>query len=330
MANAMDVMKAKLLARKEKLNNRESGQQSSGGDNASYRFWDMKDGQTATIRFLPDADQDNPFFWVERTIIRLPFDGIVGGEYATNKPVTVTVPCVHMFGLKCPIINATRSWWDDESKKDLARQYYKKKSYLFQGFVVNSPFEEKNLPENPVRRFVINQSIYDIIEGSLLSMEDMPTDYVGGRDFKIVKTRRGEYANYSTSNWSFNTRSLGVTENSAIEEFGLYNLKDYLGKVPDEEGLEIIKAMFESSLAGDPFDTAQFGQHYRAYGNNNKDDDIPVTAPVKNDTVTKKVVVEEDVDTDVTDEVNTPVISNTSKSSAADVIAKIKARTAKV
>jgi hypothetical protein len=133
---------------------------------------------------------------------------------------------------------------------------------------VNSSFNEENAPENPIRRFVINKSIFDIIEKSLISeeMEDMPTDYIGGRDFKIAKTKKGEYANYSTSSWSFKTRSLSEDEMGAIQTYGLHDLKQALGRRPDDAEMEVIKAMFEASVAGDPFDMASFGEYFRPYG----------------------------------------------------------------
>ena len=36
---------------------------STGGDNAIYPFWNLKEGEQATVRFLPDGDKDNTFFW---------------------------------------------------------------------------------------------------------------------------------------------------------------------------------------------------------------------------------------------------------------------------
>lgn len=275
---SLEAIKAKLLEQATK-GRREGGNTSStGGDNASYAFWNIPEGNSATVRFLPDGDTDNTFFWVRREVIRLPFEGVVGGENPTDRQVTVTVPCVDMFGMACPIMAETRPWWKDPAKEGLARQYWKKKSYIFQGFVVQSPFEEQNVPENPIRRFVINPSIYEIIEKSLMNpeMEDMPTDYVGGRDFKITKTRKGEYANYSTSSWSFRTRSLGVEELEAVERFGLFNLKDYLGRKPDTEELEVIKDMFHASLRGDPFDVAAYGKWFRPYGSR-EDSGVAVT-----------------------------------------------------
>lgn len=262
MASLAEIQ-AKLLEQA----NKKTGERapSTSGDNASYPFWNVPENTSASIRFLPDADPSNVFFWVERQIIKLPFQGVLGRD---DKPVEVQVPCVDMFGDACPITAAIRPWWKDESKKDLARVYYKKKSYLFQGFVVNSPFEEENTPENPIRRFVINPSIYELIKNSLMNpeMEDLPTDYIGGRDFKLTKTKKGDYANYTTSQWSFKTRSLSEAELAAIDQYGLYDLKSFLGTRPDRDGIDMIKAMFEDSLAGRPFDVESYGAVYRPFG----------------------------------------------------------------
>jgi hypothetical protein len=269
----IERLKAKLAENKEKATGK-GRRTTSSGDNASYPFWNIPDGSSATLRFVPDADPENDFFWVERQTIKLPFAGVVGGDYPTDKDVEVTVPCVQMFGMQCPVVNAIRPWWKDESKIDLARKYYRKKSYLFAGFVVNSPFEEENVPENPIRRFVINASIFQKIEKSLSSpeMEDMPTDFVGGCDFIIQKDKRGQYANYDASNWARRNRSLSDAEREAIETFGLYDLKQFLGEKPDGDRVAAIAAMFEASLAGEPFDMDSFGEYYRPYGTRDSGD----------------------------------------------------------
>ena len=33
-------------------------------------------------------------------------------------------------------------------------------------------------------------------------MENLPTDYVAGTDFRLSKTTKGQYADYSTSKWA--------------------------------------------------------------------------------------------------------------------------------
>jgi len=264
----MQLLAQRLREEQEKKKGGLNRSTSNNGDNASYPFWNIPEDSSAVVRFLPDGDPDNLFFWRERQVLKFPFAGVVGGDYPTDRPVTVTVPCIDMFGMTCPVIAETRPWWKDDSKKELARTYYKKKSYIFQGFVVSSPFVEENAPENPIRRFVIGPSLYDIIYKSLSNpeFEDLPTDYHGGRDFKISKTRKGEWANYGTSQWSFRTRPLSENELIAIDQHGLWNLKDYLGRVPDADEIEAIKQMFHDSLAGKPFDHASYGKWYRAYG----------------------------------------------------------------
>lgn len=282
-----EQLRAKLLEQQNKGKKDETQPKRSTGDNASYAFWNIPDDKQATLRFLPDLDPDNLYFWAQRETIRLPFEGVVGGDYPTNKKVEVTVPCVDMFGMSCPIIAAIRPLWKGtEEEQNLARTYYKKKSYIFQGFVVNSPFTEENVPENPIRRFVLNPSLYEIVKQSLMNpeFERLPVDFMEGRDFNIKKTKKGQYANYGTSAWSFRTRSLSETEQLAIEQYGLYNLKDYLGRVPDADEVAAIKAMFEASYAGEPFDMDSFGKYYRPYGardygdNNNATSDAVTTA----------------------------------------------------
>lgn len=278
----IDQIKAKLIASKSRGNNNNGGnRQAPGGDNASYPFWNIPFDSSATLRLLPDGDPSNDFFWVDKQTINLPFEGVVGGDYPTDRPVTIRVPCVDMFeGMSCPIIAATRPWWKDPAKEALARQYWKKRSYIFQGFVVNSPFEEQFVPENPIRRFIFNPSIFEIIEKSLMSpeMEDMPVDYVGGRDFKVAKTKRGEYANYSSSSWSFKVRSLSEAELTAIDKYGLWDLKQYKGRKPDSDELEALKAMFEDSVEGKPFDMDSYGKWYRPYGSRDEGSDNRVAS----------------------------------------------------
>jgi gp32-like DNA binding protein len=285
----MQQIQAKLLEESKKT---ERG--ASFGDNASFPFWNIPEGSTATIRFLPDGNSNNTFFWVEKQNIKLKFQGVVGDH---DREITISVPCVEMFGDTCPILAETRPWWKDPAKETLARQYWKKKSYLFQGFVVSSPDGvETEVPANPIRRFVINPSIYEIIKNSLMNpeMEDMPADYEGGRDFKLTKTKKGEYANYTTSQWSFKTRSLGEAERIAIEQFGLFNLEEFRGRRPDAEERDVIKSMFHDSLAGQPFDLVSYGKFYRPYGTAPAVTSDTVSTVVEDVIAPKKVVSKDD------------------------------------
>lgn len=246
----------------------------TGGDNALYRFWDAKNDTTTVIRFLPDSDQSNPFFWVERQVVNLTFDGIIGDESTTGKTITVQVPCMKMYDhtLRCPIREEINKYWKTD-KEDLARKYWPKRSYLMQGFVREQPEmisgKEDTPPENPIRRFTINKMLFKNIHSSLLDpeMESMPTDFDNGTDFRVIKTQQGEYANYSTSTFARRESALTDSEREAIEKYGLYDLKEFLPNKPTAEGVDVIEEMFFASLEGQPYDP-RWATFYKPYGYN--------------------------------------------------------------
>jgi len=99
---------AEIRARLAAADNKQ-GNQSSGGDGAIYPHWNMNEGDSAVLRFLPDMDNNNTFFWIERAMIKLPFNGIKG--QMDSKSVQVQVPCVEMWGDTCPILTEVRPWF---------------------------------------------------------------------------------------------------------------------------------------------------------------------------------------------------------------------------
>jgi hypothetical protein len=199
-------------------------------------------------------------------MIKLPFAGVKGET--NSKPVTVQVPCMEMWGETCPILTEVRPWFKDKSLEEMGRKYWKKKSYLFQGFVGESKLQEDKTPENPIRRFIIGSQIFNIVKNALMDseIEELPTDYVRGLDFKIAKTSKGGYADYSTSTWARRERALSEAENAAIQQYGLFNLSDFLPKKPTEVELKVIKEMFEASVDGEAFDMERWGQYYKPAG----------------------------------------------------------------
>ena len=258
---------AEIRAKLQAQETARTGNNSNGGDNAIYPHWNIQEGETSTIRFLPDANPNNTFFWVERAMIRLPFQGIA--DQSDSKTVMVQVPCMEMWEPtgSCPILAEVRPWFKDSSLEDMGRKYWKKKSYLFQGFVRDNPLDEES-PANPIRRFIMGPQLFNIIKASLMDpdMEELPTDYNAGLDFRVVKTSKGGYADYSTSNWARKESALTEDEQAAVEKNGLFDLNDFLPKKPSETELSIIKQMFEDSVDGKPYDTAKYGNYYRPAG----------------------------------------------------------------
>lgn len=271
---------AEIRAKLQAAESNSQGNSNRQGDNAIYAHWNIKEGESATVRFLPDEDPNNTFFWQERNMIRLPFNGIKGEM--DNKNVLVQVPCVEMWGDSCPILAEVRTWFKDSSLEEMGRKYWKKRSYVFQGFVRNNPIEDDTTPANPVRRFIMSPQIFTIIKSSLMDpdMEELPTDAVRGLDFRITKTQKGGYADYTTSQWARKESALTEAENAAIKEHGLYNLADFLPKKPSEQDLKVMKEMFEASVDGRPYDAERWSAYYRPAGMQAPKGDAPAPTTV--------------------------------------------------
>ena len=325
MATLAEI-RAKLKASEQKG----SGER-TGGDKSIYPFWNLKEGGESTLRFLPDGNSDNTFFWVERAMIKLPFAGVKGES--ESKPVTVQIPCVEMYGDTCPILSEVRGWFKDPALEDMGRKYWKKRSYIFQGFVVEDGLGEKSeeQPENPIRRFIIGPQIFTSIRAALVDpeLEDLPTDYVHGLDYRMKKSSKGGYADYSTSSWARRERPLSDAENAAIQQYGLFNLTDFLPKKPGEVELKVMKEMFEASVDGEPFDMDRWGQYLKPAGMSQNTGD-----PVKS-TPKASAPVADDIDEDDTPapvakatapKASAPATTEGGDSRAQDILAMIRNR----
>ena len=323
MATSLAEIRAKLANQE----NRTQGGNTAGGDNGIYAHWNIAEGTTARVRFLPDANTNNTFFWAERLMIKLPFAGIKG--QVDSKNTFVQVPCVEMYGAACPILAEVRTWFKDPSLEEMGRKYWKKKSYLFQGFVRDNPMAEDKSTENPIRRFIISPQIFNLVKNALMDpeLENLPTDYEGGLDFNIKKTSKGGYADYSTSTWARKESSLTAEEARAIEQFGLYNLSDFLPKQPSDAELKIIKEMFEASVNGEAYDPDRWGAYYKPAGL--RSDNTPsataqsVPAQQAAPAARPAPVVEEEDEEPV---VSAPVEAKPSSQRAEDILAMIRNR----
>ena len=335
MSKTLEEIRKKLQA----LDNRKGGT----GDKATYPHWNIPEGTSTTLRFLPDANEDNTFFWVERQLIKLPFAGIKGQD--ERKPVVVQVPCIEMWDGKmtCPILNEVRPWWKDKSLEDRARKYWAKRTYYMQGFVKQDPMNESEPPENPIRKFIIGPQLFAIIKAALMDpdMAYSPVDYVNGTDFIVSKTSKGGYADYGTSKWARKESSLTEDMQDAIAQFSPVDLATYLPKRPTPEQLSIIFEMFQESLDGELYDPARWGQHYKPFGFDAGTDDADggegktVTrtayvqrpaatkpAPVAESTKAAPLIVHDDSDEDFTPDAPAEAVKETVAAPAAPTAGK--------
>ena len=287
----LEKIRAQLQAQEKETSNKQSG------PNPVFPFWNVNVDESSTVRFLPDGNAKNDLPWVESQTIRLSFPGILG---QSPKSVEFTVPCVEMWGLQCPILGYVRKnkWFDSTDTEALGRQYWKKRKWIFQGFVVSTDLNEEEKPENPIRRFVIGKQIFDIIKASFLDpeLEASIDDFDEGIDF-VIRKQQGSYGgNYSTSSFKRKPRSLSDSERDAVEEHGLSNLDEFLPKKPTDDELNTIFEMFEASVAGEFYDSDRWGHlPWRPYGLSSNSTETPKGKKVEDskETETTETVVEE-------------------------------------
>jgi len=326
MASLAEI-RARLAASESK-----QGGNSTGGDNSIYPHWNMEEGQSATLRFLPDGNSKNTFFWQERAMIRLPFNGIKGE--ADSKQVYVQVPCMEMWQETCPVLTEVRTWFKDKALEDMGRKYWKKRSYIFQGFVRENPLADDKTPENPIRRFIIGPQIFSIIKSALMDpeLEELPTDMLRGLDFRITKTSKGGFADYNTSKWARKESALTEVEQAAVDKHGLFDLSTFLPKKPTEAEVKVIKEMFEASVDGQSYDAERWGAYFRPAGVSapggsgaaHADEDTPAPAAKPAPAVSSSFDDEDDAPASAV--ATAPVEAKPTTQKAEDILAMIRSR----
>lgn len=234
--------------------------------NNYYPFWSMNAGQRAVVRFLPDANENNPRgFLVEKVIHNLTING------QERK-----IPCLTMYGEDCPICKISQAYY--KAKDDInGKKYWKKRQYLGQALIIEDPLpmdDNGETHENKVRMMAISYQIYNIIKEAFASdeLEGVPYDYEEGYDFIIKKTEQGNYATYAVGT-KFANKQRSLTERELeIVEAGMVDLATLLPKHP---GVDKVQAMLDAELNG---------EEYSDSGNNSNE--LPFapqkpTAPVK-------------------------------------------------
>jgi hypothetical protein len=241
--------KMSLAALKEQFKKPDTNNEGGEGlRNNYFPFWNMKVGEQATVRFLPDKNEDNPMgFLVEKHMHTL----MINGEKKS-------VPCLKMYGEDCPICKVSAAYYKAEDKEN-GKKYWKKKQFIGQVLITEDPLpanaETGETHEGKVRFVALGSQIYDLIKAAFEDgdLEDVPFDYEGGTNFIIKKREQGEYASYATSKFTKHASALDEDTIANIEE----QLVDLSTLLPKNPGLEKVEAMLEAALNGTEYKTGE-------------------------------------------------------------------------
>ena len=217
-----------------------SGEGNTGFWDKFYPFYKMEMDQTVRFRFLPDKDEENPLgFIVPNQYHEL----LINGQKKR-------LACLKMYGESCPCCEHSQKYYNEGDER-MGKAFWRKVDYIAQGLVISSPFDYPiKDDENPIRLISIGPKLYKVIEAKIVKgdMDEMPTDPVNGYDFMINKTKQGEYADYTTSD--FARRSTPVPE-ELLARIDLYDLKNYrYGKIEREQ----METMIEAFLTGKTYE----------------------------------------------------------------------------
>ena len=202
-----------------------------------FNFWKAPADSVSVVRFLPDLDEDNPMgFLVEN----LTHDLVVNGKREK-------VACLKMHGEDCPICSLSSKYYDEkdpEHNPELGKKYYRKKGYIGQVLVLETPVEHDS--EQLVKLIEFGPKIFKQIQAAFQSgdLEEPPYELKGGYNFRIKKTQSGQYADYGTS--SFSPKQTDVADD-VLEAIELFDLKSYrTAKVSREQ----VEAMLIADQTG--------------------------------------------------------------------------------
>ncbi len=242
-------------------------------NNVWYRYRNMADYASCTIRFLPKAEEQIAGkFWLPKKVIRLKFADPVN----IGQDVNVAVPVLQMYvggkpsddpilgkvGLLYEQAKALEAKGESEKSKQvrsIASAHYIKGECIAQGFVIQSPFQETELPENPIRLFELNKQIINVIEAKLetenpeMKMEFWVCHGIKGSNFIIKKTKTGDgkFPKYDDgTGFSMRTTPLSQEQLAAVEKYDLWDLRSFLPQRPSDDEYKVLAYMVDQSIAG--------------------------------------------------------------------------------
>lgn len=280
--NTIEELRKKINAKVAKA---ESNTSTLGG--TIFPFNTLKAGDTVTIRFINDGE-DNDVFWRERRTRTFEFPSVkqANGQVIYNR-CFVDVPAFnlkydeviysdlpedYLYKSEDDVIQKRIKgfWGETDEEKALYYKFARRKSYVFQGFVRSGYENNKALEPNKLYRFYIGEDLFNAIKtflNSQMGINCMPTDPENGLDFILSVTSKKsgnkEFKDYSISQWARANSSLTNDEKTALEINKPFVLKNFIFKRPTAEEENVMMEMFEASYNSEPYDVVKWSKFFK-------------------------------------------------------------------
>lgn len=212
--------------------------------NNYYPFWQMNEGEHAVVRFLPDANMENPMGWfVEKRMHNL----VINGEKKS-------VPCMTMYGDDdCPICKVSSAFYD-KGDEDSGKAYWRKRQYLTQAIVVTDPLQADQQTgethEGKVRLLALGFQLYNIIKDATMTgeLDTVPFLFKNGVDFIIKKSKQGKFSSYALGSKFMRTNRDLTDDEIAMAQESMIDLATLLPRKPT---VEFLQEQLSASLNGE-------------------------------------------------------------------------------
>ena len=240
----MTSKKPSLADLRAKFKQKAEGKREFTGNSDVYPFWNIAEGATATVRILPDLNEDNEnYFFIDKLEHKLAING------QDRK-----IPCIKMYGEKCPICEHSSKYYKAEGKDSVqGKYYYFKRTSLMKALIIKDPIDYSGggeSAEGQVKTVQFTYQLMKVINAAIANeeeekaLEELPWGIEAGYNFLIQKSKQGQYDNYGTSAFSNRVSAIADKYLEAVEA-GRIDLSTLL---PENPGLEKVQALLEAHL----------------------------------------------------------------------------------
>ena len=252
-----------------KSNTRTQTRSNTPSDSRYYPFFLAEVGSESIVRFLPDKNEENQWFFLERDLHSIPVNGEIK-----------KIPCLKMYGHTCPICESSRLFYKKEGKTSATgKQLYRKRDWLAQVYIKKdalpiNPEANENF-EGKVKAVVVTSQVYEAVDISLEDVDEPPHQYKGGSDFIIRPTQDGNYRSYVRSRFVKSPSDLDDDIIDYIEA----NIVDLRTLLPAEPNIDDVNGYLNSFLSGSEYAPAN-ENHETHESVSSTSDLLQATAPV--------------------------------------------------
>lgn len=238
-------LKERFKQQKEEQQQKKKNNKKDFNNSDIYPFWEMKDGEEAIVRILPDANKDNP----NR---ESPFP--ISVEYKEHtlsiNGKDVKIPDLNNWGQADPIAELSQKYYK-AGDKEKGKYYWRSKINLLRALIIKDPLPPDENGINCEGKTKTLRFGFQLMETLLsqIASDDIdvePWDLKNGYNFRIKKTAQGDEKSTYAIGSGF------VRNPSSVEDYEI-ELVDLATLLPPNPGRDKVERLLDAHLTGSEY-----------------------------------------------------------------------------